>query len=207
MWPTSNSEACDRVKWCEAATESELYCTGMWKPPKGTILAPWATWRSYNGVLLKGSLDSGADAYCLFCTCLPAATWFLRTAGCCCCCCRVDSVAERLLLLMAGGAVVEMGRDDRTRPGDRGAERADTALRPLGRALASFILSQLRKSRVERVRKNILTSLCSSCNPRLKVQKPKIIAELSNSAYDPTYFSVSGRPISPIAGWSYFSSA
>jgi hypothetical protein len=46
MWLTSKRDAWLRVKWWEALTLREEYCTGIWKPPKGTIFPPWARWRS-----------------------------------------------------------------------------------------------------------------------------------------------------------------
>jgi hypothetical protein len=53
MWLTSKSDAWFRVKWCDSVRLTDPYCTGIIYPAKGTIFAPFAIWKSYNGVLLS----------------------------------------------------------------------------------------------------------------------------------------------------------
>src|SRR5690349_8788889 len=53
MWLTSKRPA--RVRTARCSLDVPEYSTGMSQPPKGTILAPDARWRSFSGVFLSGT--------------------------------------------------------------------------------------------------------------------------------------------------------
>ena len=60
MWPTSNRLAFSRVQRWLSPTLRSAYCTGIEYPAKGTILPPWATWRSWRPVRRSGSAAEAA---------------------------------------------------------------------------------------------------------------------------------------------------
>jgi len=52
MWLTSKMLAFSLVHACESPTLKSSYCTGIEKPPNGTIFAPCLVCRSKSGVFL-----------------------------------------------------------------------------------------------------------------------------------------------------------
>src|ERR1700688_4629429 len=56
IWLTSNSPHFWRTALCSAVMPAG-YWTGISNPAKGTILAPRATWMSWNGVCFRDMID------------------------------------------------------------------------------------------------------------------------------------------------------
>src|SRR5688500_61480 len=55
MWLTSNNPALERTAMCSFVMPE--YSTGMSHPPNGTIRAPWARCRAFNGVFLRCAVE------------------------------------------------------------------------------------------------------------------------------------------------------
>lgn len=83
IWLTSNKLAFSRVHLWLSMCDRSSYCSGISKPAYGTILAPRATCKSYNGVRFSGpvALDDAYRTGDLFGVLLPPMVLPARYGG------------------------------------------------------------------------------------------------------------------------------